>query len=95
MIFGVFYEPQSVISENCLVCYTILFYEVYIAYVPKIKKPLAIIVESSQFMLNTSKISCAMELNRTTLLSYKKSLTDAIETGMGSKIPLWLFGFLY
>lgn len=48
MIFGVFYEPQSVISENCLVCYTILFYEVYIAYVPKIKKPLAIIVESSR-----------------------------------------------
>lgn len=28
-------------------------------------------------MLNTSKISGAMELNRTTLLTYLKNLTDA------------------
>lgn len=48
-----------------------------IAYVSKIKKLLAIIAESSPFMLNTSKISGVMELNRTTLLSYLKGLTDA------------------
>lgn len=48
-----------------------------IAYVPKIKKLLAIIAESSPFMLNASKLSGAMELNRTTLLSYLKSLADA------------------
>ncbi len=38
---------------------------------------LAIIAESSPFMLNASKLSGAVELNRTTLLSYLKSLTDA------------------
>lgn len=48
-----------------------------ITYVPKIKKLLAIIAESSPFMLNASKLSGAMELNRTTLLSYLKSLADA------------------
>ena len=48
-----------------------------ISYVPKIKKLLAIIAESSPFMLNTSKLSGVMELNRTTLLSYLKSLTEA------------------
>lgn len=54
-----------------------LLRKIAIAYVPKIKKLLSIIAESSPFMLNTSKISGAMELNRTTLLSYLKSLTDA------------------
>lgn len=54
-----------------------LLRKIDIAYVPKIKKLLAIIAESSPFMLNTSKVSAAMELNRTTLLSYLKSLTDA------------------
>lgn len=54
-----------------------LLRKIDIAYVPKIKKLLAVIAESSPFMLNTSKISGAMELNRTTLLSYLKSLTDA------------------
>jgi len=54
-----------------------LLRKIDIAYVPKIKKLLAIIAESSPFMLNTSKLSGAMELNRTTLLSYLKSLTDA------------------
>lgn len=48
-----------------------------IAYISKIKKLLAIIAESSPFMLNVSKIAGTMELNRTTLLSYLKSLTDA------------------
>ncbi len=51
--------------------------KIEIAYIPKIKKLLAIIAESSPFMLNVSKIAGAMELNRTTLLSYLKSLTDA------------------
>ena len=54
-----------------------LLRKIDIAYVPKIKKLLAIIAESSPFVLNTSKISGVMELNRTTLLSYLKSLTDA------------------
>ena len=54
-----------------------LLRKIEIAYVPKIKKLLAIIAESSPFVLNTSKLSGAMELNRTTLLSYLKSLTDA------------------
>lgn len=54
-----------------------LLRKVEIPYVPKLKKLLAIIAESSPFMLNTSKLSGAMELNRTTLLSYLKSLTDA------------------
>lgn len=54
-----------------------LLRKIDIAYVPKIKKLLSIIAESSPFMLNTSKISGAMEINRTTLLSYLKSLTDA------------------
>ena len=54
-----------------------LLRKIDIAYVPKIKKLLAIIAESSPFMLNTSKLSGAMELNRTTLLSYLKSLADA------------------
>ena len=54
-----------------------LLRKIEIAYVPKIKKLLAIIAESSPFMLNVSKLAGAMELNRTTLLSYLKSLTDA------------------
>lgn len=54
-----------------------LLRKIDISYVPKIKKLLAIIAESSPFMLNTSKLSGAMELNRITLLSYLKSLTDA------------------
>lgn len=54
-----------------------LLRKIDIAYVSKLKKFLAIIAESSPFMLNMSKISSAMELNRTTLLSYLKSLTDA------------------
>ena len=54
-----------------------LLRKIDIAYVHKIKKFLAIIAESSPFVLNASKISAAMELNRTTLLSYLKSLTDA------------------
>lgn len=54
-----------------------LLRKIEIAYVSKLKKLLAIIAESSPFMLNISKISGAMELNRTTLLSYLKSLTDA------------------
>ena len=54
-----------------------LLRKIDIAYVPKIKKLLAIIAECSPFVLNTSKISGVMELNRTTLLSYLKSLTDA------------------
>ena len=54
-----------------------LLRKIDISYVPKIKKLLAIIAESSPFMLNTSKMAGAMELNRTTLLSYLKSLTDA------------------
>ena len=54
-----------------------LLRKIDISYVPKIKKLLAIIAESSPFMLNTSKMSGAMELNRTTLLSYLKSLRDA------------------
>lgn len=54
-----------------------LLRKVDIAFVPKIKKLLAIIAESSPFTINTSKISSAMELNRTTLLSYLKSLTDS------------------
>ena len=54
-----------------------LLRKIDITYVPKIKKLLAIIAESSPFMLNASKISGAMELNRTTLLSYLKSLSDA------------------
>lgn len=47
------------------------------AYIPRLKKLLAIIAESSPFMLNTTKLSGAMELNRITLLSYLKNLTDA------------------
>ena len=54
-----------------------LLRKIDITYVPKIKKLLAIIAESSPFMLNASKISGAMELNRTTLLSDLKSLSDA------------------
>ena len=54
-----------------------LLRKIDIAYVPKIKKLLSIIAESSPFMLNTSKVSGAMEINRTTLISYLKSLTDA------------------
>lgn len=54
-----------------------LLRKIEIAYISKIKKLLAIIAESSPFMLNVSKIAGAMELNRTTLLSYLKSLTDA------------------
>ena len=54
-----------------------LLRKIDITYNSKIRKLLAIIAESSPFMLNTSKLSCAMELNRTTLLSYLKSLTDA------------------
>lgn len=54
-----------------------LLRKIEITYVPKIKKLLAIIAESSPFKLNTSKLSGAMELNRTTLLSYLKSLTDS------------------
>lgn len=54
-----------------------LLRKIEISYVPKIKKLLAIIAESSPFMLNVSKLSGAMELNRATLLSYLKSLTDA------------------
>lgn len=54
-----------------------LLRKIEIAYVTKIKKLLAIIAESSPFMLNASKLAGAMELNRTTLLSYLKSLTDA------------------
>lgn len=38
---------------------------------------MAVIAESSPFMLNISKVAGAMELNRLTLLSYLKSLTDA------------------
>ncbi|MCF0261740.1 MAG: ATP-binding protein, partial [Sphaerochaetaceae bacterium] len=48
-----------------------------ISYISKLKKLLAVIAESSPFTLNTSKISVAMELNRITLLSYLKNLTDA------------------
>ena len=47
------------------------------AYIQKVKKLLAVIAERSPFMLNTSKISSAMELNRQTLLAYLKYLTDA------------------
>ena len=54
-----------------------LLRKIEIPYVPKLKKLLAIIAESSPFILNTSKLSGAMELNRATLLSYLKSLTDA------------------
>ena len=54
-----------------------LLRKIDISYVPKIKKLLAIIAESSPVILNTSKMSGAMELNRTTLLSYLKNLTDA------------------
>lgn len=54
-----------------------LLRKVDIAFVPRIKKLLAIIAESSPFIINTSKISSAMELNRTSLLSYLKSLTDS------------------
>ena len=54
-----------------------LLRKIDIAHISKIKKLLAIIAESSPFMLNASKLSGAMELNRTTLLSYLKSLTDA------------------
>lgn len=54
-----------------------LLRKIDIAYVPKLKKLLAIIAESSPFMLNTSKMAGAMEINRTTLLSYLKNLTDA------------------
>lgn len=54
-----------------------LLRKIEIAYISKIKKLLAIIAESSPFMLNVSKIAGAMELNRTTLLSYLKRLTDA------------------
>lgn len=54
-----------------------LLRKIEIAYISKIKKLLAIIAESSPFMLNVSKIAGTMELNRTTLLSYLKSLTDA------------------
>ena len=45
-----------------------LLRKIEIAYVPKIKRLLAIIAESSPFMLNASKLSGAMELNRATLL---------------------------
>lgn len=54
-----------------------LLRKIEISYVPKLKKLLAIIAESSPFTLNTSKLSGVMELNRTTFLSYLKSLTDA------------------
>lgn len=54
-----------------------LLRKIEIAYVSKIKKLLAIIAESSPFMLNISKSAGAMELNRITLLSYLRSLTDA------------------
>ncbi|MBP5437314.1 MAG: ATP-binding protein [Treponema sp.] len=54
-----------------------LLRKIDIAYVPKIKKLLAIIAESSPFTLNASKIAGAMELNRATLISYLKSLADA------------------
>ena len=54
-----------------------LLRKVDIAFVPRIKKLLAITAESSPFIINTSKISSALELNRTTLLSYLKSLTDS------------------
>lgn len=54
-----------------------LLRKIDVSYVPKLKKLLAIIAESSPFMLNTSKISAAIELNRATLLSYINSLTDA------------------
>ena len=54
-----------------------LLRKVGIAFVPRIKKLLAIIAESSPLIINTSKISSAMELNRTSLLSYLKSLTDS------------------
>ena len=54
-----------------------LLRKVDIAFVPRIKKLLAIIAESSPFIINTSKISSAMEINRTSLLSYLKSLTDS------------------
>lgn len=54
-----------------------LLRKIDIAYISKIKKLLAIIAESSPFMLNTSKIAGAMELNRITLISYLKSFTDA------------------
>ena len=54
-----------------------LLRKIDVTYVPKIKKLLGIIAESSPFMLNSSKLSGAMELNRTTLLSYLKSLTDS------------------
>lgn len=54
-----------------------LLRKIDIAYVPKLRKLLAAIAESSPFMLNVSKIASAMELNRATLLSYFASLTDA------------------
>lgn len=54
-----------------------LLRKIEISYVPKLKKLLAIIAESSPFTLNTSMLSGVMELNRTTFLSYLKSLTDA------------------
>lgn len=54
-----------------------LFRKIDIAYVSKVKKLMAVIAESSPFMLNISKVAGAMELNRLTLLSYLKSLTDA------------------
>lgn len=54
-----------------------LLRNVDIAHVPKIRRLLAVIAESSPFMLNSSKLSTAMEMNRTTLLSYLKYLSDA------------------
>ncbi len=54
-----------------------LLRKVEIAYIPKMKKLLAVIAESSPFMLNISKLAGAMELNRITLLTYLKNLTDA------------------
>lgn len=54
-----------------------LLRKIELSYVPKLKKLLALIAESSPFMLNISKVAGSMELNRATLLSYLKSLTDA------------------
>ena len=54
-----------------------LLRKIDIAYISKIRKLLAVIAESSPFILNASKLSGAMELNRTTLLTYLKNLTDA------------------
>lgn len=54
-----------------------LLRKIDISYVPKLKKLLAVIAESSPFMLNISKVAAAMELNRTTLISYLKNLADA------------------